>query len=222
MILTALGIKSFFKKHWAKILVAVIIALLTGGVTFLWNRAAKMADDRDRLQEVVFKKTIEYTDAQGRHVTESTEQRLRISELEQLALEGDSVKKQLLTQLKYSNTKLKNVESMAISTLFVHDTLWVADYYTWDSIPDSVPVKKFRNDYFDCINLGDTAMICDYKDTLIWSVSRYHKDKFKFINLFKRRDWYYKLTAKYLNPNARINYQEYIRIPAKKRDRRED
>ena len=211
-------LSKFFKKYWKQILVAVIIALLSGGITFLFKQLEKANDEKTRLNEVVFKKTVQYDDAEGRHVTESTEQRLKISELEEMVANGDSTKSVLLRELKLNNQKLKNVESMSMSTITVHDTLYNQFYMTDTNAYDTI--HEFKNQYMKCTQISDGMMVCDYQDTLIWNVSKYHKDKFKFKNLFVKRDWYYKLTAKYLNPNAKINFQEYIRVENKKNKRK--
>jgi len=206
----------FIKKYWKQIAVAIVIAILTGGVSFLWSRLNIALSDNDRLNEVVYKKTIEYNDAEGRHVTASTEQRLKIGELERMVEGGDSVKALLLKEIKNSNTKLKNVESMAISVMKVHDTLYSQFFMSDTNAYDTL--TRFSNDYFDCKRVSNNMMVCDYKDTLIWTVDSY-KDKFKFKNLFVKRDSYYRLTAKYLNPSSKISYQEYIRIDSKKNKR---
>lgn len=214
-----LEISKLIKKYWKQILITVIIAIMTGAISFLYNRLTHALEERDRLNEVVFKRTVEYNDERGRRVTESTEQRLRIAELQKLAEQGDSAKALLLREINLNKSKLKNVESMAISTIFVHDTLYSQFFMSDTSSPDTV--KHYVSKYFDCSELSKDAMMCEYRDTLIWTIDKYHADKFKFKNLFVKRDWYYKLTAKYLNPDAKIGYQEYIRLETRKNKRKD-
>ena len=195
---------------------AIIIAFLTGAVGMIYFYWQNAVYDKQRYKEIAFKRTIQYLDEKGRTVTETTEQRLTIQELQD---SKDSIKSVLLSEISRMNIKLKNVESLGIMGLFVHDTAFIYTPGGNDTIRDTIKGKfYYKNDYLSCV--GDSnKLICDYKDSLVWSINKFHWDGWKLKNIFCWREWTYKLNAKFLNSNASINFSEYYRIQKKKRTR---
>lgn len=217
---------NFWKKQKIKIILAIVIAILTGiigfGFSYFQKKLDSSIDKNNRLTEIILNKTIQYKDEMGRLVTETTEQRVTIEEYEAMISSGNKEKSELKKQVEMMGIKLKKVESMGdykIETKY--DSIPVLIYLT-----DSTEIDSISDGYVNLVRKRDTSVDTaiyniSVKDTLIWSINWYFLDKWKFKNIFIWRTKYYKLDAKLMNPRAAINYSQFYKFPKKKKkDRR--
>jgi len=217
---------NFWKKQKIKIILAIVIAILTGiigfGFSYFQKKLDSSIDKNNRLTEIILNKTIQYKDEMGRLVTETTEQRVTIEEYEAMISSGNKEKSELKKQVEMMGIKLKKVESMGdykIETKY--DSIPVLIYLT-----DSTEIDSISDGYVNLVRKRDTSVDTaiyniSVKDTLIWSINWYFLDKWKFKNIFIWRTKYYKLDAKLMNPRAIINYSQFYKFPKKKKkDRR--
>jgi uncharacterized protein YneF (UPF0154 family) len=217
---------NFWKKQKIKIILAIVIAILTGiigfGFSYFQKKLDSSIDKNNRLTEIILNKTIQYKDEMGRLVTETTEQRVTIEEYEAMISSGNKEKSELKKQVEMMGIKLKKVESMGdykIETKY--DSIPVLIYLT-----DSTEIDSISDGYVNLVRKRDTSVDTaiyniSVKDTLIWSINWYFLDKWKFKNIFIWRTKYYKLDAKLMNPRATINYSQFYKFPKKKKkDRR--
>lgn len=214
-------ITTFWKKQKVKIILAIIIALLTGiigvGFSVFQKKLNNSIDTNNRLTEVILNKTIQYKDNTGRFVTETTEQRVTIEEYKKIIASGDKEKTYLKTQVESMGVKLKKIESMGIyGTEIKYDSIPVFVYLT-----DSTQIDKYNDGYVNLTRTknsnSDSAIYnINIKDSLIWTVNWYFLEKWKFKNIFKWRDKYYKLDAKLMNPKAEITYSQFFKFPKRR------
>jgi uncharacterized protein YneF (UPF0154 family) len=217
---------NFWKKQKIKIILAIVIAILTGiigfGFSYFQKKLDSSIDKNNRLTEIILNKTIQYKDEMGRLVTETMEQRVTIEEYEAMISSGNKEKSELKKQVEMMGIKLKKVESMGdykIETKY--DSIPVLIYLT-----DSTEIDSISDGYVNLVRKRDTSVDTaiyniSVKDTLIWSINWYFLDKWKFKNIFIWRTKYYKLDAKLMNPRATINYSQFYKFPKKKKkDRR--
>jgi len=219
-------IRSFWKKQRVKITLAAVIAILTGiiglGFFFFQEKLKKEIETKNRMAEIIHTRQVQYTDNMGKLVTEVTEQRVTIEEYKQMVENGDVEKSKLKKQVEAMGVKLKMVETMGnMSFETKYDSIPVFVYIS-DSGNEN---ESYCDDYislFRTKELGSDTAIYDIniKDSLIWSIDWYFKDKWKFKNIFMPRDKYYKLNAKLLNPKAEITYSRFYKFPKKKKDKR--
>ena len=211
-------LSSIWIKQKSKIIMAIIIALLTGIIGFEFSyfqtKLNSSIDKNNRLTEVVLNTTIQYEDDLGRLVTETTEQRVTIQEYEDMILSGSAENSYLKEQIQSMKVKLKKVESMGVyGTETIYDTIPVFVY-----LKDSTnEIEYYTDNYIDLERkrdlTTDTAIYnISIKDSLVWSVNWYFRDKWKLKNLIWWRDKYYKLDAKLMNPKAEITYSQYYKF----------
>lgn len=220
-------IKNFWKKQKIKIILSLIIAIFTGiiglGFFYFQQKLKSSIEEKNRLNEIVLKKTIWYRDKYNKLVTETTEQRTTLQEYEEMIKNGDEEKLILKNQIEAMGIKLNKVETMGNYGINIfYDTIPIFTTKL-DSVTE---IENYKDNYISLIRIKNILIDTAYysiniQDTLIWSIDQYFKEKWKFINIFKARDKYYKLNAKLMNPNAKINFQQFYKFPKKrKKDRR--
>lgn len=224
-------LKSIFKNKYFFPAFSILLAAFCGFLFWLWQNSITQ---NQRLNTIVYQKTVQFDDINGRHVTETSEMQMTIDELKERAENGDSLAKLLIRENGLMKIKLSKTESLGFISFISKDSFNVIPVYDTCSyfsdlagLDSNYHPYNEREEYSDnCFEYTrtksswqDTAKITmTYQDSLIWSVSWYkYPEKWKLKNIFIWRDKFYKLDAKFLCQNTVIRYAAYIRTGGKRK-----
>lgn len=216
-------INDIIKKYKAKIIVAVIIAILTGLIALLFNLWQNAIIESKRKDTIILTKTKEYYTKDSLKVIEVTQQQMTIKEYEEL-------NKKYVEKIKSMNIKTNRLEEI-ISTNIQVSNNFIPNVSSYDSITfftdsivyDTIKVynEKYNDGYLDYkrIQIGDKAPVVSYTytDSLLLVVNKYHKieKRPKFLpklreKLGRKND--YKINAVFSNKACKISDLRYIKI----------
>lgn len=217
--------KAFWKKNKSKIILAVVIAILTGAVAFLWNRMNHYIDECHAKDTIIYTQTHDYYTKDSVHVIETTQQQMSLNEykskdsLNARKIEAMGVKMKRLESLVSFNYTAGN--SFTPHKEICDTVLWLNGYDTL--FFDTVKVEKesYNDGYliYSRIQVADKPSLVKYTytDSLIAAASVYHKIKHCPGLLPKLREKIgrkldVKLDASFANKNAIIKDIKYIKI----------
>src|SRR5574343_1512476 len=119
-------INDIIKKYKAKIIVAVIIAILTGLIALLFNLWQNAITESKRKDTIILTKTKEYYTKDSLKVIEVTQQQITIKEYEEL-------NKKYVEKIKSMNIKTNRLEEI-ISTNIQVSNNFIPNVSSYDSI----------------------------------------------------------------------------------------